>query len=720
MQPRALLCTCNNTVSIDAERLSAALAEAGTAAPGISALRIEQADELCRRECTRATSAMDSADDLIIGCTQEAPLFTELAEARRTVAPIRFVNLREQAGWGDEGERAHPKLAALIAAAASAVAEPVAAVSYQSRGRLLVIGEAADAMRWADRLAGQLTPAVLVTKPTGKTGVSTPLPSSRTYPIFSGDVSSVRGWLGQFDVQWAQRNPIDLESCVRCGACVSACPEGAIDALFQVDASRCTGHRACVEACGTIGAIDFSRTDTRRTERYDLVLDLRQRSAFAVHEPPQGYFHASDDEVRIDAALKLTELVGEFEKPKYFRYDEKLCAHSRNGIEGCRRCIDVCSTGAIRSDAPRVTVEPHLCMGCGACATVCPSGAMSFQYPTPRVVGKRVRDALAAFAAAGGVAPAVLFHDGKQAASVLMSLGRGAGSAVKRAPRMRGLPARVVPVEVHHAASVGLDLMLSAIAFGASQVAVLLTGSEAPQYRDALLEQTELAQALLTGLGYRGTHFVVIQAADAASLETATHALRPAQTVQQGARFALADEKRRSVEFALDHLSAEATAAGRGPTDAIALPNGAPFGTLRVDADKCTLCLACIGSCPESALLDHADAPQLRFIERNCVQCGLCASTCPEDAITLEARYRLDAAARQPRLLNAAQPFDCISCGKPFGTRRMIDVMLGRLANHPMFGGQGARRLQMCGDCRVVDMATNKAEATIFDVTGPN
>ena len=66
----------------------------------------------------------------------------------------------------------------------------------------------------------------------------------------------------------------------------------------------------------------------------------------------------------------------------------------------------------------------------------------------------------------------------------------------------------------------------------------------------------------------------------------------------------------------------------------LALPAGAPFGTLLVDKARCTLCKACIGACPESALLDAPDTPSLRFIEWNCVQCGLCANTCPEDAIT--------------------------------------------------------------------------------------
>jgi hypothetical protein len=65
--------------------------------------------------------------------------------------------------------------------------------------------------------------------------------------------------------------------------------------------------------------------------------------------------------------------------------------------------------------------------------------------------------------------------------------------------------------------------------------------------------------------------------------------------------------------------------------------------------------------------------------------------------------------------LNEAEPFECVRCGKPFGTRQMVMNMVGRLGGHSMFAGS-TRRLEMCADCRVVDMMENKNEATIFDV----
>ena len=110
---------------------------------------------------------------------------------------------------------------------------------------------------------------------------------------------------------------------------------------------------------------------------------------------------------------------------------------------------------------------------------------------------------------------------------------------------------------------------------------------------------------------------------------------------------------------------------------------------------------------PEAALADNPDRPQLRFIEKNCVQCGLCASTCPEHAITLEPRLLLadgGKARKQPRVLNEAEPFRCIRCGKPFGTLQAIEAMIAQARRPRDVPGRGADRLKMCGDCRVIDL----------------
>jgi ferredoxin len=246
-----------------------------------------------------------------------------------------------------------------------------------------------------------------------------------------------------------------------------------------------------------------------------------------------------------------------------------------------------------------------------------------------------------------------------------------------------------------------MDLMLGAMAYGASQVVVLATEKTGDGYVAALKQQMGFAETIVNALGYDGQHFSVIESLDD------LWQLAPAATVTKAATFNLSPEKRTSLDFALDHLA-------RHEEKTIPLPAGAPFGALTVNKQTCTLCKACIGACPESALIDSAETPSLRFIERNCVQCGLCANTCPEDAITLVPRLLIGAQAKAAVTLNEAEPFNCVRCGKPFGTKQMVDNMLGKLSGHSMFAG-GVRRLQMCGDCRVVDMMENKGEASIFD-----
>lgn len=670
------VCSCNKTVALDAKALAGALK---TSEP------VVVHEQLCRADIGAFQKTLGDPD-VIVACTQEAALFGELAAESQ--ANIKFVNVREQAGWSAKANEAMPKIAALVAMAALPDPDPTPAVEFKSGGELLIIGPAQAALDWAQRLSPTLSVSVLATD-------AGELPLERRFPVWSGRVTKLTGWLGAFQVEWRQENPIDLELCTRCNACVRACPEGAIGYDYQVDAAKCKAHRACVTACGQIGAIDFSRADTARSERFDLVLDLSRQALVRTHQLPQGYLAPGDDALeQALAAQQLTALVGEFEKPRFFEYREKICAHSRSGKTGCNACIDVCSSGAIRADGDHVKVEPHLCAGCGGCATVCPSGAMTYGYPNVADVGLRLKTLLRTYRDAGGKDACILFHDADEGRTAVLEHGR-----------RHGLPARVIPFECFHVASVGMDLVLGAIAYGASQVRILVTEKVADGYVAALERQLTYAQTILTALGYHGAHAAVVRDIDGLA------ALAPAATVAKPAVFNLSREKRTTLDFVVDHLATQAPSR----RDVVEMPRGAPFGAITVNKDRCTLCKACIGACPESALVDATETPALRFIERNCVQCGLCANTCPEEAIRLVPRLVIGPQAKEAVTLNEAEPFSCVRCGKAFGTRQMVDAMMGRLAGHSMFAG-GIRRLQMCGDCRVVDMMENKTEASVLDL----
>jgi ferredoxin len=454
-----------------------------------------------------------------------------------------------------------------------------------------------------------------------------------------------------------------------------------------VPATAIAGRALRIE--GHLGAftIDLGEPGRHNHQRIhaDLVVDLSAEPRLARELPPPGYWQFGCEAPDLDAAcLVLDGMVGTFEKPRYFNYDPDICAHARSGQSGCRRCIDACPAEAIVSIGERVEVNPNLCQGGGICATVCPTGAMRYAYPGPGDTAERLRLMLRTYIEAGGTDPVVMF------------------AAESDAAALPATPANVLLLVVEELASVGHELWLAAITWGAGCVLLADGGSVPDRARAALEEQIALCHGLLQGLGY-----------DPAALQAVNTREMPAECaavagLPDAASFAATDNKRQLATLALDHLW-EASAAR---VESFPLPERSPYGRIAVDSQRCTLCMSCTSVCPALALSAGDDVPRLVFHESNCVQCGICANACPESAISLKPRLLADPAQRRlAATLHEEPPFCCVQCGKPFATRRVVDNILEKLAGHAMFQTDRARRrLQMCEDCRVVD-AVQDSEA---------
>ena len=329
------VCSCNRTMALDAKALAAALQ---SGAP----LTIHT--ELCRREVGRSARRIAAGGECIVACTQEAPLFTELNESAGGKSELKFVNIRELGGLVGRRRESHAEdRCAARAGRCYPTPSRCPASPYKSKGSVLVIGPAEAALRWAERLVGRArgeradhhTRAARSCRSSGAIR-SGPAQVARD----PGLARRVRGRVGADEP--------DRPRCLHTVQRLHSRLSGERDRLHLPGRSRrsARGTASASRPAGRCRRSTSIARDRARRDRFDLVLDLSRRA------DPEGC-RRSRRAISRPAAIRssrrsrpppLAKLVGEFEKPKFFIYDERICAHGRSGKIGCTKCIDVCST----------------------------------------------------------------------------------------------------------------------------------------------------------------------------------------------------------------------------------------------------------------------------------------------------------------------------------------------------------------------------------------
>jgi ferredoxin len=281
-------------------------------------------------------------------------------------------------------------------------------------------------------------------------------------------------------------------------------------------------------------------------------------------------------------------------------------------------------------------------MGCGACATVCPSGAMSYAYPSVPDLGLKAPHA-----------PLDL-REGRRS-RCLHPAPRGGWTRRDREPRAARPrasgsrhPVRGAPRCLSRDSTSGFG----AVAHGASQVAVLASGAEAPQYREALgsadaHRRYDHARRWATRASISGWSTAPIRRRWMRRCGRGRRALRPRRRHLRVHRRQAHDLRRwRSITL----RDTRRCRSGRSRS------RWAPrFGAIVVDRDACTMCLACVGSCPEGAILDKQEAPELSSSNRNACSAASARRRARRTPSRSRRGYRWLPEARQPRVINRSR-----------------------------------------------------------------
>ncbi|QWZ65673.1 4Fe-4S binding protein [Aeromonas sp. FDAARGOS 1417] len=518
-----------------------------------------------------------------------------------------------------------------------------ATVSYQSQGRLLLVGPEDRIRRAASLLPAGVKPTLLVTEAVHDAeaaDLETIFDATTSLAALTLREPSLTGYLGQF---------------------------------------RLTGLNGQGERVNLAALCFTQQTAANGEPRFDLVADLGRAPLFALERPPVGYLHLADDDGLAERLAELCALTGIFDKPRYFRLDPEACAFTARGVPGCSRCLDVCPTDALKPINGRIQIDPHLCQGFGSCASACPTGAIAYHQPDANTSGDYLFRLLKHYQEAGGEAPQLLIAGENEREWVEADLTR--------------LPANWLPVWVEESASLGIESWFTALAYGASAVRIAL-GDDAPESVRALVER-ELASAavLLAGAGLTADRIALFNP-DASEPVSGQPALALLEKPLKG-------DKRENLFAAFNAL----WQANEGSCEPLAVPHGAPYGSVELKESDCTLCMGCVAVCPSRALHAVGHTPGLNFIEQDCIQCGMCEKACPEQAIVLVPRLQpVPEARRAVQSLKSEEAACCIRCSKPFAPASMIRRIQQKLAGHSHFQNEAAQRLLMCEDCRVKDV----------------
>ena len=316
------------------------------------------------------------------------------------------------------------------------------------------------------------------------------------------------------------------------------------------------------------------------------------------HDLREGYLRADpgDPAAVLRAVLKARDLVGTFDKPRYIDFNADSAPIRAPRSSAARAASISVPTGAITPAGDHVAIDAHICAGCGQCAAVCPTGAAVLCAAAGRRAdAKPAARCSPPIARPAAAQPVVLLHDGAHGTPT----DRRAG-ALRRRPAGQRAAARRQRGDAGRPRD------------DRGGVRLWRRGGAAPAAREARATIRPGCRARWRLPSRSSPGSASRPAASRPSRPTIRMRSAPRCAASRRGPAALASGKlpagRRQARRACGSRCANCIAPRRRRSTSSRCPTGAPFGTVEINVEGCTLCLACVSACPTGALLRQSRA----------------------------------------------------------------------------------------------------------------
>ena len=383
-----------------------------------------------------------------------------------------------------------------------------------------------------------------------------------------------------------------------------------------------------------------------------------------------GTFDPNESSIE-EVVETLKENINEYSYKKFTTYDSSICQYHERREEICSKCEEVCPTVAITKDDETKTLgfSQIDCHGCGGCVSVCPSGAIDYAPSN--------KESLFEMSKFFEETHPLILPEKMNISTLEVSLKEN-----------------VLPFAIEGEKFLHEESFLTLLQISGSQV-IFYTDFISKGSGDAIRIVNDIYQAK-----YKKDAILIAMNVD--ELQAAINEV----SFIEGSEFNFNQDGLKKREIFSHRLQ---RIVGDEDLGVVKTGEHVHYGLVKVNEDKCTLCLVCVGSCNVDALQADASDNTLRLNPSLCTSCGYCEVSCPEDdCLTIERDViKLEPTWFKENIIAKDDLFACVECGVEFATVKAVTKianMMGQLFAHDPVK---ERSLYCCADCKPKIMMQN-------------